>query len=181
MQLVMCDLRDRSFLLQLFTIMHEFGDVIPWLDPLRHIQYWTNAERFRDELLLRLGCADEGEIVPYQLHAGSDGNDYMGGILHFPVAPERFKDLHNCAIHARLRFEHTSFISCLQVRDMYRGDGHGARIMREALDAILAEHGGRVWGVVSDPRLVRWYEALGGRVLSPAENKDGLWIVKFGQ
>jgi GNAT superfamily N-acetyltransferase len=177
MRLVERSIRSRAFLLQYLQIMEEFGEEIPWLQPLKPISFSTNPNYFRDQFLRRLGCEEE-EIVPYQLVMSDVPREFVGGILYFPRSPEGFKDRNNQEILERIDSEGYRFISCLQVRDVFRGQGYGATIMQRALGAILEEHK-KIWGVVSNPSLLPWYASMGAKVLSPAENKDELWVVSF--
>ncbi|HEY4493128.1 MAG TPA: GNAT family N-acetyltransferase [Candidatus Paceibacterota bacterium] len=159
--------------------MKEFGKIIPWLAPLRSIAYSTNARYFRDTFLSEFNC-DEEDIIPYQLTDNDPGEDFIGGIWHFPKSPEKFIDSRNCEVAERLAFERYRYISCLHVRDVRRGKGSGRLIMRSALDSILKNHGS-VWGVVSERDLVPWYQTLGAEVLSARQNKDNLWIVSWDE
>jgi GNAT superfamily N-acetyltransferase len=178
MQLVTRSLRGRSFLLQFLEIMQEFGHEIPWLEPLRNIHYSTNATYFRDHVLKGLGCKEPEDIVPFQLVTTDPSREYLGGILHFPRTPDRFRDRRNQALLEQLTHERYSFFTCLQVRSVIRGHGYGNEIMRKALKAILAAHG-KVLGVASNPDLLSWYASLGAKIRSPRENRDNLWIITW--
>lgn len=177
MQLVHQGLRSRSFLLQFFAIMEEFGDEIPWLDGLRGLTWSTNATFFRDHILRRLGCEEEG-IVPYQFVTPDQQREFVGGVVHFTRSPENFRDRRNIEVMERLVTEGYHYISCLQVRSPFRGVGVGDTLMRRALRSIQASHS-RVWGVVSHPELIPWYVGLGATVQSPRDNRDKLWIISW--
>ena len=177
MEVVQVDVRSRAFVLQFFEIMREFDSEIPWLHRLKGITYATNPTYFRDQLLLRLGC-DEGEIVPYQLLDSAESKEFIGGLLHFPLSPERFQDKTNQAVLEQLAYEQYRYISCLQIRHGFRKYGYGNIVMRATLDSIL-EHYKKVWGVISDPQLLAWYVSLGGCMLSPWVNADKLWIIAW--
>lgn len=177
MRLVKRSIRSRAFLLQHLQIMEEFGAEIPWLDPLKGIYFSTNSTYFRDQFLRRLGCEEEA-IVPYQLVTSDRSREFVGGILYFPSSPEHFVDPANIEIQERLTAEHYRFISCLQVRNPFRGQGIGKLLFRRAMAAIFRKHGS-VWGVVSNPALIRYYASLGARLQSPKDNKDRLWIITF--
>lgn len=177
MQLQSVSLRGRRFLIQFQEMMTEFGNVIPWLDGLDELRFATNGEWFRDRLLQRLGQRN-GVITPYQFVNEGEARIYSGGILLFEQSPETLHDRHNGEIAERLASDGARFISCLQVCTSRRGSGIGNRMMPRAIRAIQAEHGA-VWGVVSDPRLLPWYAALGAQTPSPLDNTDGLWIVHW--
>lgn len=156
--------------------MTEFGEEIPWLDGLDEMRFATNGEWFVEELLLRLGQRN-GRVTPYQFVDVDDARTFVGGILHFDVSPERLRDPRNLELAERLA-ENASFISCVQVREIRRGQGAGTLMMRRAIDAILRHHGA-VWGVVSNPRHLPWYASLGAELPSPLDNRDNLWIINW--
>jgi GNAT superfamily N-acetyltransferase len=158
-------------------VMGEFGYEIPWLEPLRSIVYSTNSAYFRDRLLQALSI-DEEEIVPLQFVTSEKSREYVGGVIHFLHSPENFKDRRNREIEERFAAENYHFMSCLQVREIWRNQGHGREIIKRALRAVLLDYQ-KIWGVVSDPRLIPWYSALGGKLRSPLENKDGLWLISW--
>jgi len=170
-------LRGRRFLIQFYEVMAEFGNVIPWLDGMDEMRFATNGEWFRDELLRRLGQHD-GQVTPYQFVDGDAPRTFVGGILHFSESPEYLLDTRNAELAEQLVSEGSSFISCLQVRDPRRGTGVGTQMTQRAINAILKRHSD-VWGVVSDPRLLAWYQTLGASTPSTLENNDGLWIVSW--
>lgn len=176
MLLVPQRLRGRSFHIQFVEILQEFGDVIPWLDPLKNLRYVTNATHFRDVLLKGLKCNDPSDITPLQLLTSDRGNEYIGGIVHFTHSPEHFRDSRNQGIQEQLVSQGCQFISCLQIRGVMRGRGYGQQLMQRSLRSILTTYP-KIWGVASDPNLLPWYQSFGGTVLSPLENKDDLWII----
>jgi hypothetical protein len=178
MLLVQRSLRGRAFLLQFTEIVQEFGTVIPWLDPLRSIQYSTNGSHFRDRILQFLNCQDDSEITPLQFVTSDRSREYVGGIIRFAHSPERFVDIRNEAIQEQLAHDGFQFISCLQVRSTLRRQGHGHNLFRRALTTILTTHG-KVWGVASDPSLIPWYVSLGAKSRSPVENRDNLWVLSW--
>ncbi len=175
--LVPVEVASRSFLLQFFSIMQEFGTEIPWLRPLHGIAYATNTTYFRDQMLLRMGI-DEGDVFPYQVLTRDGAREYVAGILHFTQSPERFIDPVHVGLCEYLKSERYQYISCLQVRTGHRGVGMGDFAIRSALNVILARHE-RVWGVVAHRELLDWYVKLGATVLSPTHNKDNLWIISW--
>ena len=177
MQLRCPDPDSREFLIQFEQIMREFGGVIPWLDDLDDLRYATNRVWFTGELSRRLGQRN-GSVIPHQFVEENEAETYIGGFLLFGQSPENLRDRRNGKIAERLALEGARFISCLQVREPKRGIGVGKKMMARAIDVIREKSGG-VWGVVSNPDLVSWYEALGGTILSPRNNDDNLWIIHF--
>ena len=178
MQLISRSLRGRTFLIQFIEIMREFGAEIPWLEPLQNVAYATNAVYVRDRLLRAFGCQDSSEVTPYQFVTSDESREYVGGIVHFAQTPEVFVDRENQGIAEHLAHEDFHYISCLQVRGVWRGQGQGSELMRRALAAILRTHP-RVWGVASSFQLLPWYASFGGRIWSPRHNADNLWIVSW--
>lgn len=178
MRLVSPSISGRAFLLQFIQIMGTFGNEIPWLQPLRALQYHTKARHFRDGLLKGLGCREAEDVQPFQL-VSSDG-EYLGGCLHLACTPERFTDRSNRRIMGRLNDEGGCYVSCLHVRDDRGGYGYGNMLVRQMLNALLASDR-KVWGVVSDPRVLRWHVQLGAKVWSPPHNSDRVWIVSYQQ
>lgn len=178
MYLVKRDLAGRAFLLQFFQIMEEFGDEIPWLEPLKTIQFSTNGVYFRDQFIKLLRLREEQDITAFQFITMERGREFIGGFVHFSRSPESFQDRKNSEICEVLNYQGYSFVSCLQIRDCYHGEGLGDLLMKKALPAIIGTHG-RVWGVVSRPGLVRWYKSLGATVLSDPQNRDNLWIISW--
>lgn len=175
MRLIQRKLSGRAFLLQFMSVMEEFEEEIPWLEPLPHA---TNGSYVRDRILQHFRCKDESEVIAMQFVTSDRPGFYFGGIIRFVRSPEIFLDTRNQEINERLSHLGYQFISCLQVREVHRGAGHGRAIMTKALRVVLSEHQ-KVWGVVSNPDLVAWYQSLGANVLSPRENKDDLWIVSW--
>lgn len=177
MRLQPVGLRSRSFLMHFHVILAEFGKVIPWLEGMEELRFATNGEWFSEELLRRTG-QHHGRITPYQFIDEDDARTFVGGILHFTVSPEQLSDRRNNAIVEKITEKGASYISCLQVREPRRTLGTGTSMMTRAIDAILRDHGS-VWGVVSNHQLLPWYLSLGGKVLSPLENDDDLWVVMW--
>lgn len=179
MQLLQRQLRSRTFLLQFKEIIREFGGVIPWLEPVKDIAFATNVNWFRDRLLQGLGCEHADVITPFQLVTADPSREYLGGMMHFSRPPEQLRSGENRGIVERLTAEGAQYISCLQVRDTYRGLGHGAGIMCHALQIIRKRYG-TVWGVVSEPRVFHWHVALGAHAhSSPITNTEGLGILSW--
>jgi hypothetical protein len=178
MLLVSQSLRSRAFLMQFIEVLQEFGGVIPWLDPLRSLRYITNTAHFRDKFLLSVCCKDESEIKPLQLVSSDRSHEYVGGIIHLAHSPEIFTDSRNQGMSELLAHEGYQFMTCLQVRTDRRNRGHGFDLFSRALRTILENHE-KVWGVVSDPKLLSWYSSLGGEIRSPLDNQDCLWILSW--
>ena len=177
MLLVRQSLRGRAFLAQFFEVMAEFGHEIPWLQPLRGLQYSTNREYFRDQILHALSRDDE-EVIPMQLVSPDPARVYVGGLIYFPHSPERFTDPCNRLIAGSLAEQNYHYVSCLQVRAGERAHGYGPQLFLRALKVIRASHG-KFWGVISTLAHVRGYIGLGGRLESPLENNDNLWIISW--
>jgi predicted GNAT family N-acyltransferase len=177
MQLVKRSLESRAFLIQFGEVMREFGQEIPWLEGLENSVFWTNAAKFRSELLKKWRCED-GQVVAYQFILPGEEREYAGGIIHFSHSPEVFKDRSNQQILERFEAEGYHFISCLQVRSTFRSQGHGHNMTTRALKSIQAKYP-KIWGVVSDYHLIAWYQKLGGQLLSPLDNSDNLWTISW--
>lgn len=177
MRLQEVSLQGRRFAIQLGAIATEFGHVIPWLNGTQHLALATNGTYVRDELLRRTRL-DEGEVTPYQFVLGDRSREFVGGILTCARSPEQLTDPRNLAIVEELDANHYGFISCLQVHPNRRNNGSGSALMRQVIPVILADRGS-VWGVASNPQLLRWYRSLGATTPSPMENRDNLWIVHW--
>ncbi|MDO8183778.1 MAG: hypothetical protein Q7T49_02230 [bacterium] len=177
MQLIARSLTSRSFLIQFSEVMQEFGREIPWLEDLQTIRFWTNTAKFRSQLLKTCRCED-GEITPYQFIIPGEAREYAGGVIHFSRSPENFRDRANQGILERFEAEDYHFISCLQVRDVFRGQNYGRRMMARALKTVGTKYP-NLWGVVSDHKLIQWYQQLGAKLISPLDNQDRLWIVSW--
>ncbi|MES2953499.1 MAG: hypothetical protein V4674_02975 [Patescibacteria group bacterium] len=178
MQLVRRGLEGRAFLLQFREIMLEFAHEIPWLEPVRSITYSTNPVYFRDKFLKSVGCKGKEEITPFQLVTSDASREYVGGIVRFARSPERFSDRRNNEVVERFTHEGYDYVSCLQVRNVLRGEGNGDLLMRRALRSILAAHP-RIWGVVSRSELLPWYRSLGAQVEQFPDSLDKLSIIRW--
>jgi len=178
MKIIECGLDSREFLIQFWEILQEFGTEIPWLEGLKKLRYVGNSTRFRDMLLTGLKMSDETGISPLQLVTSSEDREYVGGVLRFERAPEKFKDRKNLQIQEELEANGSQFLSCLQIRTDQRGGRHGPRLVKHTTDAMLARYGS-FWAVVSDMRLIHWYESFGANLRSRLENQDGLWIISW--
>jgi len=178
MKMIQRSLASRVFLLQFLQIMAEFGKKIPWLYQLRNLQWSSNAQYFRDRLLLHFQCSDPSDIVPYQFVSDDPSREYNGGIVYFRKTPEIFIDPVNIEILNDLQARDYHYASCLQVRDDHRIPRHGQEIMKRVINLMRIEHRS-FWGVFSDSRLLNWYLRLGARLLNPAPNKDNLYLVAW--
>jgi GNAT superfamily N-acetyltransferase len=161
--------------------MTEFGDEIPWLAPLKPIAHATNPTYFREQLLRRLGCGASDEIDAFQLVTSHRSHEFVGGVLHFTHSPERFETDENRRIMNRLVSDGHSYLSCVQVRDAHRGQGHGRDLFRRALGTVLDKYD-KAWAVVSDREMLRWYLSLGlgTRLHTSRDNAERLWIISWG-
>ncbi len=176
MQLVSRSIAGRAFFPQFTEILGEFGEKIPWLRPAQDLRFITNSAYFRRKLESLLGCP-EGGIVCYQLTAPTEGREYVGGVLYFPHSPERLVDPHNQALVEQLERAGASYISCLQVREVLRGAGHGTELLHKAMKTILRKHP-VVWAVC-EPELLPWYQAGGAAVLNRPHNNDNLALIRW--
>lgn len=166
----------RGFLIQFLDIMQEFGETIPWLRPASSLRYVTNGAHFNREFSRLLGC-EPSSVVPYQLTTREEAHEYLGGLLHFRSSPEDFRDPGNREIMWQLEREGASYITCLQVRDVKRGQGYGTELVRKAMCTVQKTHV-RVWAVC-EQELSPWYEAAGATALNAPHNKDGLAIISW--
>ncbi len=164
---------DRTFLLQMFAILREFGQEIPWLSSCEDAIWYTQQEAFRDRILWGLGMGSE-QIHPLTLL--DKDHQYLGGILHFTNSPERFRDPKSVATQRRLENQGYSYLTCLQIRDRFQGRGLGRNLMLQTLSTIHQLHP-KVWAVVSHNELVQWYISLGFTIEQTPDTKDGLWVI----
>ncbi len=179
MRLETVSLDSRSFVPQFFSIMDEFGDDIPWLDGLSEAGYLLDGNEFARQILRNTKQPDNG-ITPYQFVSDEfPGGLFIGGVVHFLESPENFRDPRQREIAERLADSGAGFFSCLQVRPPHRDRGVGSRMMLRSTETVLREMG-PFWGVVSDLGMLSWYRSLGAQSLSPIENRDGLWIIYWG-
>jgi len=178
MQIVHPESPSRSFLMQMMQVMEEFGSKIPWLNPLHEVQFSTDSVYFEKRLLGSFGCIKD-QFLPSQIVTDDAAKTFIGGIFHFRKTPEVFSDQMSLRIVSDLESVGASYISCLQVRGVHRGQSHGDMLMRHSLTTIT-ETFGKVWGVVEDQTLLPWYESLGMEVLNEKPNLDGLWFVTKG-
>ena len=178
MRLEQVDLRSRSFLLQFFEVMSEFGNIIPWLEYLKTIKYSTNAEYFRDQVLKLLRCQDEHDILPYQLIGNKPERDFFGSIIHFKKSPERFRDFKNIEIMEGLEQQGYDYITCLQIRGQYRRQGWASVLLNGVMKKIIDQRQS-VWAVLSDYNKDLYPYLSGATLRSPENNLDKLWIITW--
>lgn len=179
MRLQTVSLDGRSFVPQFFSIMDEFGDEIPWLDGLSEARFLLDGNVFAQQIL-RNTKQREGGITAYQFVSDEcPGGLFVGGVVHFDKSPEHFTDVRLCGVAEALEAFGASYLSCLQVRSPHQSRGIAATVFPQVLEVVIRERG-PFWGVVSDLRLLRWYQSLGAQLLSPMDSKDGLWIIYWG-
>ncbi len=177
MLLVRQEIGGRAFLLQFLEVMQEFGHLIPWLCKAESARFVTNGACFKEELCRAIGCAQDN-IVPYQLVSSDRAREFVGGVIHFTVSPERFSDPTLASLCRNLSTRGAAYISCLQVRHVKRGvAGHGNEIVLRAINRILQTYP-EVWGVC-EPRLVPWYASLGAKILNNGDNAERLAVVAW--
>jgi hypothetical protein len=168
----------RAFLLQFMQIMQEFGGIIPWLKELENVCFYTNVKYFTRELSRTLGFSKE-MIIPYQFLTSGSEREFFGGLLHFTKSPEKFKDKKLAKIKFELELKGASYLTCLHVRDIKRGQKTGTEIMRRIVFRILEAHP-CIWGVC-ERDLVEWYVSLGASILNNGDNYDGLAVISWVQ
>jgi len=178
MLLVKQEVGGRAFLLQFQEIMREFGSVIPWLREAHALHFATNGRYFKEQLHERIGCP-QGTIVPYQLVSPDRSRDFVGSILHFSSTPENFQDPACEKLRHELVSRGAAYITCLQVREVKRGSGHGKEIIIRCIGRILREWP-VVWAVC-EPELAIWYASLGATILSRGDNADHLAVISWEQ
>lgn len=170
-------LRGGRFGIQLHEIVDQFKGVIPWIGRIDGLQFATNGAYVKDELHRRFEIGEDG-IIAFQFVTDDRSREFVGGLLSFAQTPERLVDPRNLALVQKLEADGARYISCLQIRSAHRGDGNGTVLMLRAVHAILRDYGA-VWGVVSNPELLRWYRELGAETPSPVDSHDNLWIVTW--
>lgn len=166
----------RAFLLQFIQIMQEFGVIIPWLKKLKDLPFYTNSAYFEKELY-RILDIPEGRIVPYQFLTSGIEKEFFGGCLHFSVSPEKFKDKQLANLQCKLELQGSSFLSCLYVRDIKRGQKIGTEIMQRVIKSILDVYP-NIWGVC-ERELIDWYVSLGAIVLNNGDNSEKLALINW--
>lgn len=176
MKLTNPDLKDRSFLIQFQDIISEFWNDIPRLKEIKNLKYVTDVETFKKAIFNQLGLENTEKITPYILTTDDENKEYMWGLLSFSKSPEKFIDQNNEIIKQQLEREKYNFITCLQIRDVFRPSNYGMELLSKSTEKILKEFHSIRW-VVSKPELLTYYKYLGGKIINDSENKDGLFIV----
>ncbi len=182
MRLQKGSLKERTFVLQCNQVLQHFGKYdIPWLRDLHEAMYVTNPKQFVHKFRENMHATEQDRIVPYTLVSSDSDRTYLGGMWHFTKSPEVFASSELQEIHTDLESEEYAYMSCLHVRDMFRGKLYGTELFSKALQKITEEYP-KAWGVVSEPELLRWYEYFGGEVQNcMSSNEDKLAVVTFEQ
>ncbi len=180
MRLVQRSLEGRAFVIQFHEIMEEFGKDIPWLDSLKGLVFSTNGRYVRDRILETFRCEDPSDIVPIQFVTSDRGSDYTAGMILFRRSPEQLADPRNRAVCEELTALGYPFLSCFQVREVLRNQGHGPDLIKRVLATLLESHGKMHW-IVSSLHQAHWYQAMGATLQSPLVNQDGLWILSYNK
>ena len=176
MQLNKLELEDRSFLIQLDEIFKEFWGHIPWLDKIKNLKYFTDAEVFSSQLLENLWLEPNAKINPYILTTGMKWQEYVWSLLNFSSSPERFIDPNNELIRQQLECEKYAYITCLQIRDVFRNERYWTEILSKSIEEILKQFHKFRW-VVSDQKLLHYYSRFGLDIANDMPNKDWLYII----
>lgn len=180
MRLQPSTLTSRNFLIQLSEIEKEFGQEIPWFKGLHDLRYITNKNVFAEKVKELTGSAERDTIKPYLLVTNGKEREYIGGVLHFSQSPEKFLDSNNQVIQNQLESSGHSYVTCLQLREVFRNKLYGTELTSKALSTILQSYP-RVWAVVSHPELLHWYQYFGAEIQNTIENEDRLVIITFDQ
>lgn len=182
MRLQQNSLESRTFVLQCNQVLHTFGKYdIPWLRNLSELMYITNPKEFETKLLQAMGSSNLQTITPYTLVTNTKERKYVGGMWRFGTSPEIFESNDLETIRKQLEEEKYAYMSCLHVRDMFRGKMYGTELFSKALQKIMEMYP-KAWGVVSEPELLHWYEYFGGKVQNCMNgNEDKLAIVTFDE
>lgn len=174
-------LEDRSFLIQFHDILGEFWHEIPWLQKIENLKYVTNADVFRQELIQGLWLDSSVKINSYILTTDDQREEYLWWLLHFSVSPEVFKDKNNETIRKQLECTDTySYVTCLQIRDVFRTGRYGVELFSKWMDNILREFP-KIWWVISQEKLIPYYRYFGGKIVNTMQNKDWLAFITFDE
>jgi len=178
MKLNKLELEYRSFLIQLDEIFKEFWWHIPRLDKIKDVKYITDTEFFSAQLLENLWLDPKVEINPYILTTDTRGKEFVWSILNFSSSPERFIDSDNELIRQQLESEKYAYITCLQIRDVFRNSRCWIELISNSLEQIIKKFD-RFWWVVSDPKLLNYYSRFGLDVVNSSKNKDWLYLISW--
>lgn len=176
MKLNKLELEDRSFLIQFDEIFKEFWGHIPWLDKIKNVKYLTNTDVFSSQLLENLWLNSNVEINPYILTNDAKWKEYVWSILNFSSSPECFVDKNNEVIRQQLEHEKYAYITCLQIRDIFRYSKYWTELMSKSLEEIVKKFDKFRW-VVSNPNLLEYYKGFGLEIVNNMPNKDSLYLV----
>lgn len=176
MKLNKLELEDRSFLIQLDEIFKEFWDHIPWLNKIKDVKYFTDANVFSSQLLENLSLDPNVEINPYILTTDMRWKEFVWSILNFSSSPEHFIDPSNEVIREQLEYEKYAYITCLQIRDVFRNHRNWTELMSKSIEQIIKKFDKFRW-VVSNPKLLDYYKRFGFNVVNNGVNLDWLYII----
>lgn len=182
MRLQQNSIRERTFVLQCNQVVQAFGKYnIPWLKDLSELMYITNPKEFEIFFKESMGIEAYDHIIPYTLVSSNSERRYIGGMWHFTKSPEVFESEELENIRKDIEAEKYAYMTCLHVRDMFRGKLYGTELFSKALQTVLKDYP-KAWGVVSESELLHWYEYFGGVVQNCISgNSDKLAIVTFDQ
>lgn len=176
MQLQKLSVEDRSFLIQLNEIDKEFGNHIPWFNKIKGLKYLTDATELKPQILETLQLDPSVQVDPYILTADTKWKEYVWSVLSFSSSPECFLDPNNEIIRQQLDREKYIYLSCLQIRDVFRTWRVGVELLSKALHQIFQTIP-KVQCVVADERLLSYYKYFGGEIVNEMFNKDDLYIM----
>lgn len=171
-------LEDRSFLIQFDEIFKEFWWHIPWLDKIKDVKYITDVSIFSSQLLENLWLTPDTEINPYILTNDAKWKEYIWSILNFSTSPEQFLDPNNETIRQQLEHQKYAYITCLQIRNVFRNERHWTEIISKTIEQIIKKYDKFRW-VVSNPRLLEYYKRFGLDVINEPSNKDWLYLISW--
>lgn len=176
MKLNKLELEDRSFLIQLDEIFKEFWGHIPRLDKIKDVKYLTDVDVFSSQLLENLCLDPSVHINPYILTTDTRWKEFVWSILNFSSSPERFIDPNNEVIREQLEYEKYAYITCLQIRDVFRNHGNWTELMSKSIEQIIKKFDKFRW-VVSNPKLLDYYRRFGLEIVNTSQNQDWLYLV----
>jgi len=171
MKLKTSTIETRDFLIQFNDILGEFWREIPRLEKISNTKYITNVDAFKQQMFQLLELEPTAKITPYMLTTDDKNEEYIWGLLHFSSSPEKFKDKNNEIIKKQLASENYSYLTCLQIRDAFRGGNHGVELFSKSVEKILKEFHRFRW-VVSDEKLLPYYQYFGAEIINNMDNKD---------
>ncbi len=180
MQLQKLSVEDRSFLIQMNEIEREFKNHIPWFNKIKDLKYFTDTDELKPKILETLQLDPSVQIDPYILTADTRWKEYVWSILNFSSSPECFLDPNNEIIRQQLDSEKYTYLSCLQIRDVFRTWRVGVELLSKTLHQIFQTIP-KVQCVVADERLLSYYKYFGGEIVNEMVNKDHLYIMTCDQ